>query len=73
MQTIRENIETMKGYIREMSQTFQSTSQKCKQFSFFHHHRGAIDCNCFLFSLTREHGKASIGKYDTLPTSKHSI
>ncbi|XP_031628587.1 syntaxin-4 [Contarinia nasturtii] len=28
LQIIRENIETMKGYIREMSQTFQSSSQK---------------------------------------------
>lgn len=29
MQTIRENIDTMKGYIREMSQTFKTPSQKC--------------------------------------------
>lgn len=30
MQTIRENIETMKGYIREMSQTFKTSEQKCE-------------------------------------------
>lgn len=36
MQTIRENIETMKGYIREMSQqTFKTSSQKCE---FIHLH-----------------------------------
>lgn len=34
MQTIRENIETMKGYIREMSQTFQTSAQKCELIRF---------------------------------------
>lgn len=45
MQQIRENVETMKSIIREMQQSFQSSSQKCEQINVFLVHIYPINPN----------------------------
>lgn len=72
MQTIRDNIETMKGFIREMSlQTFKTPSQKCWANEFWYLFWIQLNdiefCLIFIFSFTRKYGKTTHREYVAVP------